>query len=178
MIAVWHTEMAPAQLSLIARTLAGRLDAGLLETARTFALMGLALFDAQTSVFEAKYVHRFLRPVTAIRSGVAGGAGDPGWTPFLVTPAHPEYPSAHAVIQGAAAEVLRKAYGNHAAFDTFSPTVPGVVRHFEDVDAFVADGQAARIYGGMHFRTAVEEGRKQGRKVGKWVLETALLPID
>jgi hypothetical protein len=182
MIALWHTEMAQPQLNRIARILSTAEPADLLDTARTFALLGMAIFDAQVSVFEAKYVYRFVRPVTAIRAGDADGVygtvGDPAWTPLIVTPAHPEYPSAHAVLQSAGAEVIKKAFGNHAGFDTTAATVPGLTRHFEDVDAFVADGQAGRIYGGMHFRTAVEEGRKQGRKVGKLVLETALLPLE
>jgi hypothetical protein len=182
LIARWHTEQAQPQLSRVARILTLTVPADLLETARTFALLGMALADGQVSVFEAKYVYRFVRPVTAIRAGDADGVdetvGDSEWTPLLPTPAHPEYPSAHAVIQSAGGEVLKRAFGRHTSFDTTSTGVPGVTRHFENVDAFVADGQVARIYGGMHFRTAVEEGVKQGRKVGKRVLHTALLPLD
>ena len=181
-IARWHTEQAQPQLNRIARVLSLEASADLLDTARTFALLGMAIADGQISVFEAKYVYHFVRPVTAIRAGdadgVEGTAGDPNWTPLFPTPAHPEYPSAHAVIQAAGAEVIKRAFGNHAGFDTTAATVPGVTRHFEDVDAFVADGQEARIYGGMHFRTAVVVGRKQGRKVGKLVLETALLSLQ
>ena len=181
-IAKWHVEMAQLQLNRITRLLTPDVPADLLDTARTFALLNLALADAQVSVFEAKYTYHFVRPVTAIRAGDADGVddtvGDPGWTPLLPTPPHPEYPSAHAVIQAAGAEVIKKAFGRHTGFDTTSATVPGLTRHFENIDAFVSDGQAARIYGGMHFRTAVERGRTQGRKVGRLVLERALLPIE
>jgi hypothetical protein len=182
LIAQWHTEQAQLQLSRVARILTLTVPANLLETARTFALLGMALADAGVSVFEAKYVYRYVRPVTAIRAGDADGVdetvGDPEWTPLLPTPPHPEYPSAHAVIQSAGGEVIKRAFGRDTSFDTTSAAVPGVTRHFENFDAFVADGQVARIYGGMHFRTAVEEGVKQGRKVGKRVLDTALLPLD
>jgi hypothetical protein len=183
MIARWHgVEQAWPQFSRIARILAAESPADLLDTARAFALLGLTLGDAAVSVFEAKYAYNFVRPVTAIRNGDADGVpetiGDAGWTPFLVTPSHPEYPSGHSTIGGAAPEVIKKIYGHHAGVATTAPRVPGLTRHFEDADAFVADGQVARIYGGIHFRTAVVEGRRQGRKVAKLVLETALLPLD
>jgi hypothetical protein len=183
MIARWHgVEQAWPQFSRIARILAAESGADLLDTSRAFALLGLTLGDAAVSCFEAKYHYNFVRPVTAIRGGDADGVpgtiGDAGWTPLLTpTPLHPEYPSGHSTIGGAGGEVIKKMFGNHASFTTTSPGVPGLSRRFEDADAFVRDGQVARIYGGIHFRTAVEEGRKQGRKVAKLVLETALLPL-
>jgi hypothetical protein len=182
MIATWHTEQAQVQMSRIARILAAPSGMDLLDTARVFARLSMAMLDAVISVFEAKYAYHFVRPVTAIRAGdtdgVDGTVGEPGWTPLFATPPHPEYPSAHAVIQAAGGEILKKAFGRHASFETTSTTVPGLVRLFDDVDAFVADGQVARIYGGMHFRTAVEEGAKQGRKVGKDVAAHALRPVE
>lgn len=180
MIARWHSEQPFPQFSRIARVLAEEAPADLLDTARTFALLSLAMADSFTAVFEAKYAYNFVRPVTAIRAGDADGVpetiGDTTWTPLLPTPAHPEYPSGHSAIQSAAAEVIKKVFGNHAGFVVSGP-ITGMTRRFEDADAFVADGQVARIYGGMHFRTAVTEGRQQGRKVGKLVLESALLPL-
>jgi hypothetical protein len=183
MIARWHgAEQAWPQFSRIARILAPDSGLDLLDTTRAFALLGLTLGDAAVSCFEAKYTYNFLRPVTAIRGGDADGVpgtiGDAGWTPLLSpTPLHPEYPSGHSTIGGAGGEIIKKMFGNHASFTTTSPGVPGLSRLFEDADAFVVDGQVARIYGGIHFRTAVEEGRKQGRKVAKLVLESALLPL-
>ena len=181
-IALWHNEQGHRQYSRIMRILTVQGPTDLLETARHFALLGLAMGDGFVSSFEAIYAYRFVRPVTAIRAGDADGvpetAGDPTWTPFFVTPPFPEYPSIRAVSATAAAEVIKKAFGNHASFDTTAPAVPGITRHFEDVDAFVADGQEAEIYQGIHFRTAVVEGRKQGKKIGKLVLEHALRPLD
>ena len=180
-IALWHTEQAFPQLNRIARALAPDRDFDLLDTARTFALLNMAMADGFISVFEAKYTYNFVRPVTAIRGGDADGVpgteGDPTWTPLLVTPPHPEYPSAHGVIQAAGVEILKDAFGHRVGFDAISPGVPGLTRHFEDFDAFVADGQAGRIYGGIHFRTAVEDGVKQGRRVGRRVRQ-ALRPLE
>lgn len=62
-------------------------------------------------------------------------------------------------------------YGPHHAFETTSPTVPGVVRHYQSFDAFADEGFLARIYGGMHFRSSLEEGAREGKKVGNWVID-------
>ena len=74
---------------------------------------------------------------------------------------------------GAAAIVLERFLGHHYGFTTTSATAPGE-RFFEDLASYVEDAKLGRIYGGIHFRTAVEEGAKQGKKVGKWVLKTQL----
>jgi hypothetical protein len=181
-IALWHTEQAQVQLNRIARAAVVRTPIDLLTSARLFALLNVALADASVSVFEAKYAFDFWRPVTAIRNadldGNASTTVDLTWTPFLgATPPHPEYPSAHAVIQGAGGAVLERFLGPHYAFEATSLTVPGVVRTFDSLRAFVEDGQIARIYGGIHFRSAVEEGAKQGRKVGRWTMRTLLRPL-
>jgi hypothetical protein len=76
--------------------------------------------------------------------------------------------------------VLNAVFGRQYSFSTTSsaPSMEGIIRTFENFDAFAADGEAARIYGGMHFRTAVEEGSRQGKKIGMWVLEHYLLPLQ
>ena len=94
-----------------------------------------------------------------------------------MTPPHPEYPSAHAVGQAAGATVLEAFLGRHYGFTATSATVPGVERSFDNLDAFVEDGKLGRIYGGIHFRSAVNDGARQGTRVGKWVLKTLLRPI-
>ena len=135
-----------------------------------------------TAVFDAKYTYRFWRPSTAIRNADIDGNPrtdlDPAWSPFLTTPPHPEYPAAHGSIQGAAARVLTSYFGPHHAFATTSPTVPNVTRQYASVDAFADEGFLARIYGGMHFRSSLEEGARQGKKVGNWVIDHYLLPLD
>jgi hypothetical protein len=182
LIAQWHTETATPAFNRIARILAADLHPDLLDNARTFALINIAIADATISCFEAKYAFASWRPITAIRRADSDGnprtAPDPDWTPFIATPPHPEYPAAHGVISSAPAEVIRKAYGNLQGFTTTSSGVPGVSRTFESVRAFLDDATIARIYGGMHFRTALREGVWQGRKVGKWVLETTMRSLE
>jgi hypothetical protein len=178
----WHTELAQFQLNRIARAEVAGDGRDLLEHARLFALLNLALADAATSVFDAKYTYLFWRPVTAIRNADLDDNArtdvDPGWSPFLTTPQHPEYPAAHGVIQTAGTRVLEHYFGQHYGFDTTSPTVPGVTRHYDDFDAFAEEGGLARILGGMHFRNSVEVGHREGKSVANWILEHYLTPLD
>ena len=179
-IANWHVEQGQFSLNRIARTEAQANGLDLLESARLFALLNLALTDGVLSVFEAKYHYRSWRPVTAIRAADTDGNpetdADPDWLPLLTTPPHPEYPAAHAVVTGAGLEALKAVFGRHYGFTATSATVPGVTRDFESFDAFLEDVKVARIYGGIHFREAVEEGARQGRRVGQWVVRRYLRP--
>jgi PAP2 superfamily len=182
LIANWHREQAHFQVNRIAREAVAGGTFDLLTSARMFALLNVATMDGVLSVFEAKYVYDFWRPITAIREAGDDGnpatAPDPDWAPFLgVTPPHPEYPSAHAVGQAAAATVLEAFLGHHYGFTATSATVPGVERSFDSLAAFVEDGKLGRVYGGIHFRSAVDEGARQGKKLGKWVLRTLLEPL-
>jgi membrane-associated phospholipid phosphatase len=185
LIANWHIEMGQFQLSRIARegVIAGSFD--LLTSARLFALLNIALADGFIGVFEAKYHFNFWRPVTAIHAADDDGndetSADSAWTPSLPVPPHPEYPSAHTMISAAGITVLEKFFGKHYAFLATEdvPQIPGVqTRAFDDLQALLEDMKLARIYGGMHFPTAVEEGAKQGKEIGKWVLATVLQPLD
>ena len=72
---------------------------------------------------------------------------------------------------------MTKYFGPHHAFSTTAPAVPGVTRSYADFGAFIAEGLMARILGGMHFRTSLEEGQLQGKKVGNWVLEHYLVRV-
>ena len=177
----WHTEQAQFQFNRIARAETANDGRDLLEHARLFALLNLAMADATTSVFDSKYTYRFWRPSTAIRNADSDGndstAGDGTWTPFLTTPPHPEYPAAHGAVQAAGSRVMKDYFGPHHPFTTTSPTVPNVTRVYEDFDAFTAEGMEARVIGGMHFRSSLEEGARQGKRVGNWVLSHYLLPL-
>jgi len=185
LIARWHIEMGQFQLCRIAREAVMTRDFDLLTSARMFALFAIAMNDAFVGVFEAKYYYRAWRPVTAIHAADDDGnddtTADPAWRPFLPVPPHPEYPSAHTMISGAGITVLEKFLGNHYAFNATEDVaeIPGVqVRAFPSLRALLDDMAIARIYGGMHFRTAVVEGARQGRKVGHWVLDSVLTPLE
>jgi PAP2 superfamily len=181
-LARWHTEQAQFQFNRIARAEAATDGRSLLEHAHLFALLNIALADATTAVFEAKYFYNFWRPSTAIRRADTDGNSrtfvDPAWSPFLTTPPHPEYPAAHGTVQAAGARIMKAYFGPNHAFTTTSPTVPGVTRSYDDFDAYTAEGVEARILGGMHFRSSLEEGARQGKRVANWVLEHYLTPLE
>jgi hypothetical protein len=145
------------------------------ENARLFALLSVASADSQIIAFEEKYNRPHWRPVTAIRAAtdinVAALKGDGGWEPLLVTPPHPEYPSAHAMFSGAAEAVLRGYFGNDEV--DVSVTAPGpfgVTRSYHKFSALTEEVDNARVWGGIHFRSADVDGSEIGRKIGEIVL--------
>ena len=81
-------------------------------------------------------------------------------------------------MQSAGARVMIAYFGEPYAFQTTSSAVPGLTRSYESFNAFTNEGALARIVGGMNFRAAVEEGVRQGKKVGDWVLDHYLLPLE
>jgi len=178
----WMTETAFPSLNRVARAAVASDGKDLLDHARLFALLNVAMADAVTAVFDAKYTYLFWRPVTAIRNADLDDndrtALDATWSPFIATPLHPEYPAAHGTITTAGTRVLERYFGPHYAFDATSPAVPGVTRTYESFDAFAEDAGMARIFGGMHYRNSIEVGQRQGKSVANWVMGNVLEPLD
>lgn len=149
------------------------------ENARTFALLNMAVSDAQATVFETKYHYNFWRPETAIRAGDADGnlftRADPDFKPFIVTPCFPSYGSGHGSSSAAAREVLERMFGARQHFVTLSnPAVATVVLQYGSFRQMTSDIDDARVYGGIHFRFDQEAGAKQGRQVGAYVHRNTL----
>jgi hypothetical protein len=167
----------------IAATVLQRQQVSPWRAARILALMNFALADAEIACFAAKYEFRFWRPYTAIRRADEDEnrhtSADPEWLPLLWTPPGeplrffippiPDYPSAAAMTSAAAAEVLTKHLGDSVAFDLTSITLPGVARHFRSFDQAAREAGLSRIYGGIHFVRAVEDGWAAGKRVGREV---------
>jgi hypothetical protein len=179
----WY-EGSPAGWSRIARVVAESRGLDLWDTARLLALVNLAMADGFIAGFETKYAVNFWRPVTAIRAGDTDGndetAADPLWSTLLNTPAIPDYTSTHSVLGGAAAEVLRRFFQNDDVPFTTTSGVPfaGLTRSFASFSQAAAENGESRIYAGIHFRSAVEAGIKQGNKIGGFVFTHALQPVD
>src|SRR5207302_2542030 len=112
-----------------------------------------SLDDARVPGGATKSTSTFWRPVTAIR------VTHPAWSPLLVTPAFPEYSSGHSTIGSAAATVLSAHFGEGSRFALESPAMPGVTRSFAGFPAAVAELADARVFAGIHFRTACEVAR-------------------
>jgi len=130
----------------------------------------------------AKYTYNFWRPVTAIRQADTDGnpdtEKDSEWNPLLITPAFPEYVSGHSTFSGAAAAVLAEFFGNDAMrFEVTSDSVPGEVRVYESFEKTAEEIGCSRIYGGIHFPSADRNGRKAGSGLGKYVVNSFLVPL-
>jgi len=160
--AIYWQWVGPAYPNYAATQLAKAHGLSAEQDARLFAALNVANADALTVAWDAKYAYNLWRPITAIR---AGGAGD--WSPAIDTPPFPEYIAAHSIIAGSSAEVLEAWFGvgpNPMAFE--SPLLPGVTRHFADIEQWDQEISNARIWGGVHFRNSCEVGDTLGRRIG------------
>lgn len=143
-----------------------------LEIARTYALTAAAIFDGFIATWEEKYTSKTVRPVTVIREHIASE-----WNPLLQTPPFPEYTSGHSVISAAAATVLTAVIGNQVSFrDTTELKYLGLERHFPSLEAASDEVSMSRMYGGIHYRSAVMNGQKQGQQIGTHFIKKFLHP--
>ncbi len=160
---------------------AGERHNSLLENARVLALLDLAMADAAIACWEAKYYYVFWRPVTAIPLADTDGnpdtTADASWMPLFATPAHPEYPSGHSTVSGAAAVVLASFFGEKRHFTMDNDLLIGVTRSFRSFTQALDEVKNARIFAGIHFRSACDDGQTTGIQVANFVLDNALLPV-
>ena len=175
------TETPPGHWNHIAQDVAAAQRNSLEQNARMFALLNLALADAAICAWDAKYAFNFWRPVTAIRFGDTDGndatAADPTWSSFIITPPFPDYTSGHSTFSGAAARVLARFYGrDDIAFVTGSDALPGVTRSFAGFAAAAAEAGASRIYGGIHYTSANQDGLAAGAAIGDFTFANVLQP--
>lgn len=167
----WDFSAPPVYHALV-RSLALQPGRTLERNARLFAAAAQAMDDAVIAIFDAKYHYNSWRPVTAIRNADIDGNDaterDPVWAPLIDTPLHPEYPSAHSVLASSLAVVLAAEVGNAPlpVLSTSSPTAKGATRQYGNLAAFVQEVADARVWGGIHYRTATEVGARMGQQVG------------
>ncbi len=135
------------------------------ETIEAYLHVTAALFDGFISCWDTKWKTLVVRPETLIHQYV-----DEEWRPKLQTPPFPEYTSGHSVISTAAALALTKIYGDNFAFDDTSEEKYGLpTRSFESFVQASQEAAISRLYGGIHYRMAIDEGVAQGRAVGEYV---------
>src|SRR5262245_38567541 len=172
-IAKFWEATAPAVYWPIARSVAAMPGRDVIDNARLFALAAMAMDDGLIAVFDAKYAYNLWRPITAIRNGDTDGNDaterDPGWTPFIDTPMHPEYPCAHCIVSGSLGAVLEAelAGGPPPQLSSASSTAGGAVRTWPSVGDFMQEVAVARIYDGVHYRYSTETGTAMGKKIGE-----------
>lgn len=142
----------------------------LAERVKLVALFHVASVDTQIATSDTKYAYQSWRPVTALRATV-----DAEWTPLHTTPAHPDYPSGHNTYSGAAEQVLTSLVGPRTAkpYTIGSPTAPGVTRTYTNWRQLTLENVDARVWSGIHTRTADTVGVTLGREVAAYTVHNA-----
>ena len=167
------TETPPGHWNSIAQTIADEQGNTLEENARLFALLNIAMADAAICSWDAKYTFDFWRRVTAI----AFAEPQLNWMSFIVNPPFPDYTSGHSTFSAAAATVLPLFFGTEdLPFTTGSDFLPGVFRSFSTCFDAAEEAALSRIYGGIHFRSASEDGLQAGTSIGEWTFNHYLQP--
>jgi hypothetical protein len=133
------------------------------EHADLMARLGITLADAFIGCWHSKFEYDLLRPVTYIKRVI-----DPKWEPILITPPFPEYPSGHSTQSGAAATVLTAFFGENFAFTDNTHEKDNLPnRSFNSFWDAANEAGVSRLYGGIHFRAAIDRGLDQGRCIGE-----------
>jgi PAP2 superfamily len=177
----WQTN-GPVLWNGVTRDLASRGD-GLSEAdaARLLAMVNLAAADAVIGCWNDKYFWHFWRPVTAIREASTDGnsatIADPDWSPLFATPPFPDHPSAHSCLSSAIVHTLQDFLGtDKLGFSAFSSN-SGTTRSFERLSQALKEIVDARVWGGIHFRTADMQGTVLGKKVAHYLGKHYFEPV-
>jgi hypothetical protein len=157
----------------------------LAEDARLFAMMNISAADGFVACWADKGHWGFWRPITAIRAGDSDGnkhtVGVDDWTPYAATPAYPDHPSGYNCATGSVMTAAKAFFGtDHMEFDVvrIAPGVPNVTRHYERFSEVTEDTIDARIYQGLHFRSADVQAVRLGKHVAEWIDAHAFQPVD
>ncbi|KAB7528296.1 phosphatase PAP2 family protein [Flagellimonas olearia] len=151
----------------ITKIAARKSDADFAKTVYAYTKTSIAIADGFISCWDEKYRSNLIRPETVINEYI-----DDSWEPVLQTPPFPEYTSGHSVVSGAAAIALTDIFGDNFAFDDDTEVAYGLpVRSFSSFNQASDEAALSRMYGGIHYRAAIEVGIKQGRSLGKYIVD-------
>lgn len=155
----------PGHWVSIALQVAERADLPLDENVDLLVRMGVGMADAFVGCWNDKFKFNLLRPVTYIKRAI-----DQKWEPLLITPPFPEYPSGHSTVSGAMDAVLTAFFGDNYAFEDRTGSPDGRnPRTFRSFHEAAEEAGISRLYGGIHFRSAIVDGLAQGRCIGGYV---------
>ncbi|UZO82636.1 vanadium-dependent haloperoxidase [Aquimarina sp. ERC-38] len=145
-----------------------------IKTIYAYTRTSVAIADAFISCWDEKYRSNLIRPETLINQYI-----DQDWEPILQTPPFPEYTSGHSVVSGAAATVLTDIFGDNFSFDDTTEVAYGLpVRSFSSFYQAAEEAAVSRLYGGIHYRSAIDLGLLQGKNMGTYVVENVKLKVD
>jgi hypothetical protein len=152
----------------IARAACEQSKKDMISSMETYMLVAIGIYDGFISCWDEKYRSEVLRPETYINEYI-----DVAWRPNpLQTPPFPEYPSGHSVVSGVSATILTNVFGANYAFTDSTEVQWGIpARSFKSFDEAADQAAISRLYGGIHFRPAIENGLTQGRAIGTWIIE-------
>lgn len=142
-----------------------------LKTAQAYAIVAAAIFDGFIACWDEKFRSSTVRPITVIRA-----VFESEWNSLLQTPPFPEYTSGHSVISAAAATTATAIFGTNLAFhDTTEVKYLNMSRKFTSIQQAADEAGISRLYGGIHFRSAIEQGKTQGIRIGDRYVQQLLL---
>jgi hypothetical protein len=183
-LAYFYSGNLVVQFNRMVRTLATANVQDIADSARLFALATTSVADSIIGSWDAKLHYNFWRPLTAIQEGDNDGnsktAGDPDWQPLINTPPYPDYTSGANNASGATARALTLFFGTDAIeFDVTTDVAAATTktRHYTCLSAFADDVVEARIFLGIHFRTADVVARKTGEKAAQWAFRHHFKPV-
>lgn len=156
----------PGHWIAIAQQIAARDSLPIERQVDVLARLGVAVADGFVGCWQAKYQYNLLRPITYIRKLI-----DPKWETLLISPPFPEYPSGHSTQSSAAATVMTAIFGDNFAFSDGSGVDDGLPeRSFPSFEAAAHEAALSRLYGGIHFRAAIDRGFEQGACIGAYAV--------
>ncbi len=180
--AIFWTLPTPVIWNAAAQAAATAKGNSITDNARLFALLNMVGSDAYVAGYAVKYKYNLWRPVTAIRNADAIGnpalSAEPNWEPLIITPPHPDYISGHCVTSDAAKRVLQSFFGSDEVklSLTFPPNI-GVTRSYTSFSQIAKEVGDARVWGGIHTRTADVQGGVLGDLIADYALQNVLRPI-
>lgn len=142
-------------------------DLAIDKTIEAYALVSIGLFDAFISCWDEKYRSKLIRPETYINEHI-----DKEWTPILQTPPFPEHTSGHSVVSRTSAILLTHLFGDNFEYnDTVEEEFGLPARWYDSFLQASEEAAISRLYGGIHYMPAIQEGIKQGERVGKIIVD-------
>ena len=169
--AQYWAEQPPRTWSRILRTIAAQEGLSNADSARLFAMVYLTAADAFITIWDDKEYWSFWRPITAIREADTDGnpATDPdaAWLPLIATPPYPEHPSGHLGLSGSVVATLQRFFGTDKIAWTDTNNA-GLTRSYTSLSQALHEIVDARVWSGLHFRTADEQSVRIARQVAKW----------
>ena len=191
--AIFWQDHGPALWNRVLRALSRSQGLDTAENARLFAMANLAAADAAIGCWYSKYHWNFWRPVMGIREAAADGnpatEADPAWTPLfdpatpqfgspLANPPFPDHPAGHGCVSGAIVRTLQNFFGTNKIAFSASSNRTRTTRSFDRFSDALNEVIDARVWGGIHFRTADVQGAVLGKKVAHWLEKHYLQPTS